>query len=384
MKPQRLLDVALIPIVGLVAFGLLYIFDVAVPAHFDFGQLYRSITGLANGQGLYQLSDTDSARLATQATLSGEIPFPGPPWYIALGYPLHLLSLETAAKAWLALCLCILYGAIQLATPQLSPRARAILFILATISAPVQGHLIVGQFTLPALYGVAWALSGIKQRSSLLCALGLALSTCRPHLGIPLAAATVGGLLIPDTKYGVQVAIRFLLVMALLLGISLAVDPHSLSRYPEYLRLLNNFPSNQVCDTCSSIPILAERLCTFSHDVWQLRFLISAAVALPLVGFLYLTRPTPDYLIAGTICAVMLSAPYIRNYDFVLLVVPFCVVAADLLRGVTSSGALAVVTMLAAYTIAALLPYGVSRDMQGQMLLTAPALMYLLCVRRIH
>jgi hypothetical protein len=80
----------------------------------------------------------------------------------------------------------------------------------------------------------------------------------------------------------------------------------------------------------------------------------------------------------------MLSAPYIRNYDFVLLVVPFCVVAADLLRGVTSSGTLAVVTMLAAYTIAALLPYGVSRDMQGQMLLTAPALMYLLCVRRIR
>lgn len=384
MNPQRVLDAVLILLVGSLAFVSLFLFDVEVPAHLDFGQLYRSVLSLASGESLYRLAETERARLSTQATLDAALPFPGPPWYVALAYPIHVLSAQTAAKAWLALSLAIIFGAIQLAAHQLSPRSRAVAVILAIISAPVQGHLIVGQFTLPALLGVALTLFGIRQGSANASALGLALSTCRPHLGLPFAAATIVGLLITDTRYGVQVATRLLLVMVLLLGVSLAVDPNSLSRYPEYLKLLNSFPSNQICDTCSSIPILAERLCLFSHDVWKVRFLISATVALPLVGLLYLTRPTPDYLIAGTVCAVMLSAPYIRNYDFVLLVVPFCVVAADLLRGVTSSGALAVVTMLAAYTIAALLPYGVSRDMQGQMLLTAPALMYLLCVRRIR
>jgi hypothetical protein len=374
----------LILLVGFLAFGLLFVFDVEVPAHLDFGQLHQSVVSLANGERLYQLAEVEIARLSTQATLDAALPFPGPPWYVAIAYPLHLLSAQTAAKVWLALSLTILYGAIQLTAPQLSPRSRALAFILAIISAPVQGHLIVGQFTLPALLGVALTLSGIRQGSSSASTLGLALSTCRPHLGLPFAAATVAGLLITDTKYGVKVATRLLLVMALLVAISLAVDPHSISRYPEYLRLLNSFPSNQICDTCSSVPILAERLCTLSHDVWEVRFLLSAAVGLPLVGLLYLTRPSPDYLIAGAVCAVMLSAPYIRNYDFVLLLVPFCVVATHMLKGVTTCGALGVTTLLVAYAIAALLPYGVSRDLQGQLLLAAPALMYLLCVRRLH
>lgn len=379
MSSKRVLDAALIPLVGLLTFLLLVAFRIDVPAHLDFGQLYRSVVALASGEHLYHVSDADITRLSSQSSLSGELPFPGPPWYAALAYPLHTLSAETAAKMWMAFSLAALLGTIKLVVPNLSLRAQAIVFILAIVSAPVQGHLIVGQFTLPALLGMALTLSGITQGSSTKSALGLALTTFRPHLGLPFAACTVAGLLATQRQHGFRVCTTFLLILTLLIGLALTVDPQSISRYPEYLKLLNNFPSNKVCDTCSSIPILTERLCNSPHDVWRARFLIGASVGVSLAGLLLRVRRCPDLFIAGMTCAAMLAAPYVRNYDFVLLILPFCIVVERLLSGNHSHVAILALTTVVAYLIAGILPYFIPRALQGKVLVFAPALLYLSC-----
>lgn len=89
--------------------------------------------------------------------LRGEFPFPGPPWYAGILLPLGLLSPSKAALAWALLTIGLVFGTIKLVFQSSSVVSLGVLSIVALVSAPVQGHLIVGQFSLLAGFGVALA-----------------------------------------------------------------------------------------------------------------------------------------------------------------------------------------------------------------------------------
>ncbi len=359
-------------------FALLQLFSVELPTQLDFGQLYGSLQDVRSDGHLYQISDDQIALSHSQSSLIGPLPFPGPPWYVALVLPLGALSAETAAQLWLALSVGAPFAIIKILRPDLALRSRALFFLLLLISAPIQGHLIVGQFTLPAALGVAICALGLRRNSCRLIVFGLALATLRPHLGLPLTAALAAWLLIQHRSLGVRVVCSLLPITAILFALGYAVDPLSIRRYPEYLSLLNSFPSNKLCDTCSSIPIAAERLLsTTASHLWSIRFCASLVVGFLLSLPLLARKGNAEITLAAFTCVTMLAAPYIRNYDFVLLAIPGALMAAQ----PTSHRHRYFIIFISAatYMIAGVLPYFAPRHVQGELLWAAPALMYAAC-----
>jgi hypothetical protein len=166
--------------------------------------------------------------------------------------------------------------------------------------------------------------------------------------------------------------------LVVLLLASLAIDPHSLSMYPGYLITLNSLPVNKVCDTCSSIPIFVTDLWHLDGgDVWRVRFVTSILLGALLIGPLLMLGLSAPLFISATVFAILLSAPYLRNYDYVLLIPPLLITAQSASQ-VTSSlirrmtwGLLTLATL-----IAGVLPYFTDRVAQGRYLWVAPLLGY--------
>ena len=210
--------------------------------------------------------------------------------------------------------------------------------------------------------------------------IGLSLLSFRPHLGLPVVVVAGLYLLVHEPR-------RFLLAatwataIVLCLGVlAVVVDPTCLRAYPELMVALNSLPSNKVCDTCSSLPVLlTDRSPTASDSVWTERFIL-AGVSVPALGYPLLRwGKSLAVVVSGAVCVSLLSAPYNRNYDFVLLLVPLIIIGrrawalgacrigrARIALGLIATGAV----------IGGVLPYFVSRTVQGDILWLSALLGY--------
>lgn len=366
---QSLMRVLLPLLVGL---GVLFLIPLELPVGLDLSQALLSARSVLNGGDIYGLGISGVSTDPQSFALIGSLPYPGPPWSFPPLVFLGLFTPERAAALWFILSVICLALSVTLVTAGLTNGVRVGIVISALVSAPVQGHLIVGQMTILALLGAALLAAGQRGAASRFMGVGVALLAFRPHLGLPVVLVC-GLFLLRREPKDFFVAATYATAILLSSGIiAFVIDPKCLTAYSELMVGLNSLPSNKVCDTCSSLPVLlTDRSPYAPNSVWTQRFMVGGFVVLALGYPLIRWGRSLPIVVSGAVCVSLLSAAYNRNYDFVLLVVPLVIIArqAWALRACASrSASIALAFVATGVGIAGVLPYLVPRAVQGEIL----------------
>lgn len=200
-----------------------------------------------------------------------------------------------------------------------------------------------------------------------------------PHLGGFVILASSIWLTIHERGFLISALKRFALFMSLLIILTLISDPFALAQYPSSLQRLNSLSLNKTCDTCSSIPVL---IGTFipNNSVWGARSLLSIFIFA--LGITAIVKGRWQYhsfgaLLSATCCLLLLGAPYVRNYDYVIALFPLCFEIQSLISSWQYRFAftrIRVGLVICATLILCLAPYLLPREMQAYVLWLAPML----------
>lgn len=379
MRKEQVSLIALMLCITCLGVELAYLQPSTVPDVLDFGLLYRSIERAYQGQTLYSLTPALVESNSASAELRGELPFPGPPWYTALFLPLGLLSSTQAALAWALINIGLVCGTVALVSRPLAPVSLGLVSLIALVSAPVQGHLVVGQFTIIAGFGFALTTWASRLGKPRITSLGLILTTFKPHLGLPftlVALATTGKASLRQLFAVVSWSILLFMLLAL---VALLIDPTSLTSYLPYLQKLNSLPVNKVCDTCSSVPIVALRPWQNRlEQLWTARFILGGLCWLALATPLLISKTSTAVVLSGAMYIALLAAPYARNYDYVLLVAPLILNWREAAHQLTGRELHIVQGLLvSSATLAGIVPYLTDRSLHSSYLWLAPVMGYI-------
>lgn len=295
------------------------------PFH-DFQVLYRANQGILRGIALYD-------RAAQAEMIAGDLgvavervfvmPFPYPPWFALTTLPLALLPAEVAVRVWFLLNVAMLLASVWLITNGWTPRLRLYSFIAAPLFFPVFGALIVGQYVFPTILGMAMLVYALRKQNGLLVALGMALVTFKPHVGMFVVLAVAARLLLRRDEFGRRAFFYAALTGAILFSLGFLADSNWIVNYPKSLFA---FKGASECRQCVSLPMTIANLAGWGFDQ---AFVISFAL---LIGFsIPLFKLFPhlnDSLRVGVFtCVTVLAIPYLQNYDFAFTIIPLFVLA---------------------------------------------------------
>lgn len=292
-----------------------------VTPYLDFQVLYRADRAILHGIPLYDRE----AQMEWVARVSGVsvdevfvLPFPYPPWYALTTLPLALLPLHAAARMWFLLNSSMLLASVWLFTDGWHPRKRLISFLAVLFFLPVLGALIVGQYVFPAILGMALIVYAMKRERAGLLALGMALVTFKPHIGIFIMLAILFHLIQRRDAFGRR---AFRLTAAA--GIFLFLLGFIVDRaWPvNYFRSLFDFRNVSECEICTSLPLAIGRVIGLGYD----QSAPIAGVLLMVVIALFIGSKHPlgsEASAAFFACVPLLVNPYLLNYDFSFALVP--------------------------------------------------------------
>jgi hypothetical protein len=302
----------------------------SLPVNSDFSALYNTDLALVHGISIYDLPAVES--LAVKA--SGIPPekfflarFPYPPWYALSTFYLGLLPAKAAATLWFELNLVMLFLSIWFLTDGWSPRLKLITFPLALFFLPVLGALSVGQYGFPALLGTSMLIYAFRKENVALTTLGAALLTFKPHIGALVLLSVLIHLILRGDNFGRR-ALRSILIAAILLFmIGFVADPTWPVSYPNMLLNYQNEGNVTACSECASLPVWLSR---WFFDGSLTKAAVTAAVLLIVLVLLFSSirialLNSPALLLTSALVVTLLVSPYLYNYDFILLLVPFAV-----------------------------------------------------------
>jgi hypothetical protein len=268
--------------------------------------------------------------IAQLASVSPEqvfvLPFPYPPWVALATLPLALLPITIAARLWFGLNLLMLFASAWLLTDGWEARKRLASFVVAVFFWPVLGSLFVGQYVFPVLLGAALWSYAVRKEHAALTAAAFALLTFKPHLGALIFLAGIFCLWRRRDDFGRRALSYTLLAGSILFTLGFLADP----AWPlDYLRSLSIFRGDSgvaSCRLCASLPVALVSLFNGQSSLAPAPWFGSIILVL-LIFWLGPSRRTilkdPDAILIISILATLLSSPYLLNYDFVLLLVPF-------------------------------------------------------------
>lgn len=303
----------------------------SLPVGSDFSALYYADLALVNGVRVYDIPAMEAlARSTTDVpTENFFMPrFPYPPWYMLSTFYLGLVPIQSAGALWFQLNLVMLFLSVWFLTDGWSGRLRLIAFPLALFFLPVLGALSVGQYDFPVLLGTSLLVYSLRKENVVLTTLGVVLLTFKPHIGALILLSALGWLLGNRSDFGRR-AMRSIIIMGVVISIlSLIADPLWFVNYPKMLLNYQGEGNVTACSECASIP------------VWTSRWLFDGSLAkAALIAIILLTAlmimlwsirksilKSPEYLITSALLITLLVSPYLYNYDFILLLVPFAVI----------------------------------------------------------
>ena len=329
MKRTFLFPIAFLLIAGLMLAIALYVPN-TLPAHSDFSAIYNTDLALVHGVPIYDLRAVES--LAVKA--SGIPPekfflarFPYPPWYALSTFYLGLLPAKAAATLWFELNLVMLFLSIWFLTDGWSPRLRLIAFPLALFFLPVLGALSVGQYDLPVLLGTSLLIYSLRKESIALTTLGAALLTFKPHIGALILLSALIHLILRGDNFGRRALRSILIAGVLLFLVGFIADPAWPVSYPNMLLNYQNEGNVTACSECASLPVWLSRW-FFDGSLTKAAmiavvFLIALVLLFSSVRIALLNSPA--LLLTSALVVTLLVSPYLYNYDFILLLVPFAV-----------------------------------------------------------
>ncbi|MFT3890080.1 MAG: glycosyltransferase family 87 protein [Anaerolineales bacterium] len=287
----------------------------------DFQVLYRADSGVLHGIPLYDQAG-QAQRVADELNVSVDkvlvLPFPYPPWYAVFTLPLALFSIDVAVRLWFLLNIAMLLASVWLLSDGWEPRKRLYSFIAAFLFLPIFGALIVGQYVFPTILGMALIVYALKHKTVGWLALGMALITFKPHIGIFLLLAVIVHLLLRRDDFGRRAFWRTVITGIFLFLVGFIADRAWIITYPQSLF---NFKNVSECQICVSLPLTVGRIFGLGFDqsapVAGIIFL--ALIAL-FIGSRY--RLGDEAFVAFFVCVPLLVNPYLLNYDFSFALVP--------------------------------------------------------------
>ncbi|RIK31307.1 MAG: hypothetical protein DCC56_03735 [Anaerolineae bacterium] len=295
------------------------------PFH-DFQVLYRADQGILRGIALYDRAAQEQMvadDLGVSADRVFVLPFPYPPWYALATLPLALLPPEVAMRVWFLLNLVMLMVAVWLLTDGWNPRKRLYSFIAAPLFFPVFGALIVGQYVFPTILGMAALVYALRHKTLWMIALGMALVTFKPHMGMLVALAVAARLFLRRDEFCRRAFYLTALTGAILFALGFLADGNWIVSYPKSLFAFRGLSE---CELCVSLPVTITRLAGWGFDQ---AFLVALAL---LFGFSFVltknfSRIDDNFLVALFVCAALLVSPYLLNYDFAFAILPLFALA---------------------------------------------------------
>lgn len=332
MKRLLLIFLLLTAIVFIMFVVALYVLT-SLPAHSDFSALYNTDLALVHRVPIYDIPKVEA--LAQQHS---DLPpenfflarFPYPPWYALSTFYLGLLPANIAATLWFELNLAMLFLSVWYLTDGWSGRARLIAFPLALFFLPVLGALSVGQYDFPILLGASLLIYSLRKENVALTILGTALLTFKPHVGALVLLSVLGWLLASKNDFGRRVLRSTAIAAGFLFVIGFLADPAWILSYPKMLLNYQNEGNVAGCSECASLPVELSRWLfngSLASAIWiALTLLILFSI---LSYFFRSSFQSPELLLSAALLVTLLISPYLYNYDFLLLLVPFAVLTAQ-------------------------------------------------------
>jgi len=301
----------------------------SLPVNSDFSAIYNTDFALVNRVPIYDLPRVEA--LAQQH--SGIPPehfflarFPYPPSYALSTFYLGFMSARAAATLWFELNLVMLFLSIWFLTNGWNGRLRLIAFPLGLFFLPVLGALSVGQYDFPVLLGTALLIYSLRKENIALTTLGAVLLTFKPHVGALILLSVLGWLIGSRSSFG-RGALRAIVIAGVILFIiGFVADPRWIISYPKMLLSYQNEGNVSACSECASLPVWLSRW--FFNGSLSTAIVIAVVLFVVLIFMFYFVLPsfkTHELLLTAALLLTLLVSPYLYNYDFLLLLVPFAV-----------------------------------------------------------
>jgi hypothetical protein len=309
----------------------------SLPANTDFSALYNTDLALVHRVPIYDLQKVEA--LAVQ--YSGIAPekfflarFPYPPWYALSTFYLGLMPAQAAATLWFELNLMMLFLSVWCLTDGWSGRARLIAFPLALFFFPVLGTLAVGQYDFPVLLGTSLLIYSLRKGNIGLTISGVVLLTFKPHIGALILLSVLLWLFYSGSSLGLssiegfgrRVIRPLVITTVMLFAVSFIADPRWMLSYPKMLLGYQSEGNVATCSECASLPVWLSRWFmdgSLSAAAW-----IAIVLLCVLIIFFSVRRSllrSHELLLSVALLVTLLVSPYLYNYDFLLLLVPFAV-----------------------------------------------------------
>lgn len=334
----------------------------------DFRNFYGQSMALYRGIPLYDEGAQTKALTQSLGVAPGVIvlhPMPYPPWYAILFSFLGFFPLHIAARIWFSCNFAMLIGGMLLLTNGWSIRKQFISLLGSVLFPPVIGLLVIGQVTMPIILGIGLCCYGLRREKAYVNALGLFLFTLKPHLGV-LLFLTVVILSLQKIELFKRTLLWFTAVFGTTLLASWIVEPHWITEMIRALSRWSSHPVNVQCDTCSSLSIELSRQLSLGniHSFWL--GMADMILALSILVWMRFSdgkgniAPAP-YVSLGVLLT-LLAIPYVRTYDYVLLLVPLVVGMGSTQSFATRSA------VLIAYVFSCVITLTMTRELQGRFL----------------
>lgn len=329
----------------------------SLPAHSDFSALYNTNLALVNRIPIYDLEAVEEIAVGASGIPPDKFflaRFPYPPWYALSTFYLGLLPAQAAATLWFEVNLVMLFLSIWLLTDGCSGRLRLFAFPFALFFMPVLGALSVGQYGFPVLFGASILIFSLRYKKIALITLGAVLLTFKPHIGALILLSALIYLIVSRNNFGRRTMRSVLWAGVFLFIIGFIADPAWIVSYPKMLFNYQGEGNVASCSECASLPVFLARW--FFDGSLEKAAAIAVLLLVVLVGIFFMLRKvllkSPELLIASALLVTLLVSPYLYNYDFILLLVPFAVLAR--MDGITQKIVVIVCYLLPTFAILSL------------------------------
>jgi hypothetical protein len=305
-------------------------FPNSLPAGSDFSAIYNTNLALVHRVPIYDLPAVE----AVAVKASGVPPekfflarFPYPPWYSLSTFYLGLLSASAAATLWFELNLVMLFLSVWFLTDGWSGRLRLIAFPLALFFLPVLGALSVGQYDFPVLLGTSLLVHSLRRENVTLTTLSAVLLTFKPHIGALILLSALIYLIVGGSNFGRRAMRSMLVAGTVLIGVGFVADPAWIVSYPRMLLNYQNEGNVTACSECASLPVWLSRW--FFDGSLAKAAMIAVLLMVFLIGIFFWMRiawiKSSELFLTSALLVTLIASPYLYNYDFILLLVPFAV-----------------------------------------------------------
>jgi hypothetical protein len=136
----------------------------------------------------------------------------------------------------------------------------------------------------------------------------------------------MGWLIGSRSSFGRRVTRPLLIAGVVLLAIGFIADPAWIINYPKMLLNYQNEGNVSACSECASLPVWLSRW-LFDGSLSTATSIAVVLLILLIILFYFIRSSlmSPELLLTAALLITLLVSPYLYNYDFLLLLVPFAV-----------------------------------------------------------